>query len=276
MLRVGVLVQNFGALPETGRSTRACVDLARHAEARGFASVWVTDHIVLPLDREAAYPHNDRGTFPYDWHQDIHDPLVLLGALAQGTQHVAIGISVLVIPYRHPLSTAKMLATADQLAAGRLILGAGVGWLRDEFDALGLPDEVFANRGAVTDEYLAIIREAWTTDGAFAHQGRFAQFDPVGVFPKPAQRPHPPIWIGGKGPRALRRAAAIGDGYLAISSDPAQLAAEVAQRGASRVRARRPAAPRGGHPPGGRRDLCRRDVCARHRCSGAGRTAMIS
>ena len=227
MLQVGVLVQNFGAFPETGRSSRACIDLAVHAERAGFDSVWVTDHIVLPYAREARYPHNDSGSFPYAWHQDIHDPIVLLGALAQATERVALGVSVLVIPYRHPLTTAKMLATVDQLSEGRLVLGAGVGWLRDEFAALGLGDDLFAHRGSVTDEYLEVIRAAWTVDGPVSHEGPFVRFGRVGAYPKPARRPHPPIWVGGKGDRALRRAVSLGDGYLAISSGPAQLAHEV-------------------------------------------------
>ena len=228
-LKIGVLVQNFAGFPDTGRSTRACVDLAMHAERVGFDSVWVTDHIVLPRDRVARYPHNDSGTFPYSWEQDIHDPIVLLGALAQATQRVEIGVAVLVIPYRHPLTTAKMLATADQLAEGRLILGAGVGWLKDEFDALGLPDEVFAHRGSVTEDYLRAMREAWTADGVASYEGAFVRFRDVGTFPRPARLPHLPIWVGGKGDRALRRAARLGDGYLAIASDPTRLRSEVSR-----------------------------------------------
>lgn len=229
MLRIGALVQNFGGFPETGRSARACVDLAQHAERAGYASVWVTDHIVLPEVREAQYPHNDSGTFPYTADQDIHEPLALLGALATATERVEIGVAVLVLPYRHPLLVAKMLATIDQLSAGRVVLGAGVGWLRDEFDALGLAPEVFAHRGTVTEEHLDVIRAAWTSPGPFAHQGRFVQFGPVGARPRPHRLPHPPIWIGGKGERALRRTVSHGDGYFAIASDPATLAAEVAR-----------------------------------------------
>ena len=227
-MRVGVLVQNFGGFPDTGRGARACVDLARHAEGAGYDSVWVTDHIVLPANRATPYPHNDSGSFPYAWHQDIHEPLVLLGALATATERVLLGVSVLVIPYRHPLLTAKMLATVEQLSAGRVVLGAGVGWLREEFDALGLDPSIFVHRGAVTDDYLEVMRAAWTADGAVAHDGRFVRFDAVGTYPHPVQRPLP-VWIGGKGPRSLRRTVALGDGYLAISSDPAVLAAEVAE-----------------------------------------------
>lgn len=228
-LRVGALVQNFAGFPETGRSARACVDVAVHAERAGLDSVWVTDHIVLPEVRAARYPHNDRGDFPYRWDHDIHEPLVLMAALARATARVEIGVAVLVIPYRHPLTTAKMLATIDQLAEGRLILGAGVGWLRDEFAALGLPDDVFEHRGSVTDDYLRVMRAAWTAEGSVSYRGRWAAFEAVGARPQPFRKGHLPIWVGGKGDRALRRAARLGDGYLAISSVAALLRREVAR-----------------------------------------------
>ncbi|MEO5841474.1 MAG: LLM class F420-dependent oxidoreductase [Acidimicrobiales bacterium] len=228
-MKIGVLVQNFAGFPETHRSARACIDFAMHAEQAGFDSVWVTDHIVLPRERQALYPHNDSGTFPYSWLQDIHDPLVLIGALAQATERVEIGVAVLVIPYRHPLTTAKMLATADQLAEGRVILGAGVGWLRDEFEALGLSAEVFEHRGSVTEDYLRAMREAWTADGAASYDGPYVRFRDVGTYPRPARSPHIPVWVGGKGDRALRRAVRLGDGYLAISADPMVLRAEVSR-----------------------------------------------
>src|SRR5690348_9122433 len=110
-LKIGALTQNFAGFPETARSANACVDLAVHAEQAGFDSVWVTDHIVLPERRQAPYPHNNSGEFPYTWEQDIFEPLALLAALAQATSRVDIGTAVLVIPYRHPLLLAKMLAT---------------------------------------------------------------------------------------------------------------------------------------------------------------------
>ena len=228
-MKIGVLVHNFAGFPDTGRSTRACVDLAVHAEGLGFDSVWVTDHIVLPRERQAPYPHNSTGTFPYSWDQDIHEPLVLMGALAQATERVEIGVSVLVIPYRHPLTTAKMLATADQLAEGRIILGAGVGWLRDEFEALGLSADHFDRRGAVTMDYLRAMQAAWTAKEAASYSGPFVDFDEIGARPQPARETRLPVWIGGKGERALRRAVELGDGYLAIASDPTSLAAETAR-----------------------------------------------
>jgi probable F420-dependent oxidoreductase len=225
-VQVGVLVRNFGGFPETGRNARACVDVALLAEQAGFDSVWVTDHIVLPASRDARYPHNDSGEFPYQWHEDIYEPLTLMAALAQATTRVALGVAVLVIPYRHPLTTAKMLATIDQLANGRVLLGAGVGWLRDEFDALGLPPETFEHRGSVTEDYLRAMRSAWTGTGPATYEGRFVHYRDQGTFPHPVQSTIP-IWIGGKGDQALRRAARLGDGYLAIASTPSMLANEV-------------------------------------------------
>jgi len=228
-MRVGALVRNFGGYPETGRSSKACIDFAVQVERLGFDSIWVTDHIVLPQSREALYPHNASGQFPYDWRHDIHDPLALLGALAQATTRAQIGTAVLVIPYRHPLTTAKTLATVDQLSGGRLILGAGVGWLRDEFDALGLSEEIFRRRGGVTEEYLAVMRQAWSANETFSHDGAFVRFGPVGARPQPTAPGRPPVWIGGKGDQALKRAVRIGDGYFAISSDAALLADEIAR-----------------------------------------------
>lgn len=225
-MQVGVLVQNFGGFPDTRRGAGACVDLAVQAERLGFASVWVTDHIVIPRTIEAVYPHGPSG-FPYRHDQAIYEPLTLMAALAQATSRVEIGVAVLVMPYRHPLVTAKMLATIDDLAGGRVILGAGVGWMRDEFRALGLPDAIFEHRGSVTEETLRALRAAFESDGPASFTGRYSAFTDVGTLPQPQR--HLPFWIGGKGDQALRRAVRVGDGYLAIGSDPTLLGAEVAR-----------------------------------------------
>ena len=226
-MKTGVLLGNFGGFPETGRGANACIDLARHAERLGFDSVWVTDHIVLPRERQTPYPHNDSGLFPYTWEQEIFEPLTLMAALAVATHRVEIGVSVLVIPYRHPLLTAKMIATADQLSGGRILLGAGVGWLRDEFEALGLGGEPFERRGSVTVDYLRAMKEAWTAEAGASYEGSFTTFHDVGVRPRPTRQPHPPIWVGGQGERALRRSVELGQGYLAISSSPSLLESDV-------------------------------------------------
>jgi probable F420-dependent oxidoreductase len=224
-VQIGALVQNFAGFPESGLGAAACLRVAERAEAVGLDSVWVTDHVVLPVERRARYPHNDTGTFPYTWDQDIHEPVALLGALAAVTTRVQLGTAVLVIPYRHPLLVAKMLATIDDLAGGRVVLGAGVGWLRDEFEALGLGDDVFTHRGSVTEDFLRAMRIAWTADDGATYDGRWTSFRDVGTAPRP-RRPVP-VWIGGRGEQALRRAARMGDGWFAIGTTPADLAGEV-------------------------------------------------
>ncbi len=225
-MKFGVSVGNIGAFGhESG--VDACLQVARHADALGFDSIWVHDHVVIPQQIASRDPYNETGDFARAWDDDVYEPLVMMNALAAATEHVRIGVSVLVTPYRHPAVTAKMLATADLMSNGRIILGAGVGWMQDEFDALGLPGDVFAHRGSVTSEYIRAIKEMWTNTGPSHFAGRWVSFDDVGTFPKPLQKPHPPIVIGGKGEPAMRRAVRLGNGFHTVAADPDALAAEV-------------------------------------------------
>jgi probable F420-dependent oxidoreductase len=192
--------------------------IAEKADALRYASVFVTDHVVLPVSAaRSVYPYAATGQFPGGARQDYLDPLAMLGVLARATTRVRLGTSVLVIPYRPPLVVAKTLATLDVLSRGRLILGAGTGWLREEFEAVGAPP--FEERGAVTDEYLRVMRLAWTTDPTTFH-GRYCRIDPVHALPKPAQAGGIPLWIGGHTKAALRRAATLGDGWHPIGLRP--------------------------------------------------------
>lgn len=192
--------------------------IAAKAEALRFASIFVTDHVVLPVSTaRSVYPYSASGQFPGGGRQDYLEPLVMLGYLAHATRRVRLGTSVLVVPYRHPLTVAKMLATVDQLARGRVILGAGTGWLREEFEALGAPP--FEERGRVTDEYLTLMRLGWTTDPV-SFEGRYCRVRDVHVLPKPVQRAGIPIWIGGHTEAALRRAGTLGDGWHPIGLRP--------------------------------------------------------
>jgi probable F420-dependent oxidoreductase len=190
-------------------------------EALGGDSVWVGDHVVIPFGFRTGYP------YAAAWY-DPHDPpayweaFSVLAYLAARTTCLRIGTSVLVLPYRHPLLTAKMLATADVLSGGRLMFGAGVGWFEDEFLALGL--STFGERGAVADEQLEIIRRCWTENRP-SFDGVHYRFGELSVLPKPVQRPHPPILIGGTGRAALRRAARYGDFWHATSMLPDEVAA---------------------------------------------------
>jgi probable F420-dependent oxidoreductase len=192
--------------------------LATKADALGYASIFVTDHVVLPASMaRSVYPYSATGQLPGGAAQDYLDPLAMLGSLARVTRHARLGTSVLVLPYRHPLVTAKILATIDQLSGGRLILGAGVGWLREEFEAVGAPP--FEERGAVTDEYLRFMRATWTTDPV-SFAGRYVSVRDVHALPKPAQSGGIPVWIGGHTDAAVRRAATLGDGWHPIALRP--------------------------------------------------------
>ena len=224
-MKFGVGARNAGDW--SGRGVHACVDLARRADELGYDSIWLSDHVVLPRRPRTPYPYAPGGRFPFAWDAPVYEPLVMLNALAAATRRAKLGIGVLVMPLRHPALTAKMLAAADLLSGGRVVLGVGVGWLRDEFEALGLPEERFERRGAVTDEYVEAVKEMWTNTGPSRYRGRFVEFGDVGAFPKPAQKPHPPIVVGGRGPHALRRASRLGNGFYGLMSTPEQLAREV-------------------------------------------------
>lgn len=198
-------------LPQYGRaaSPEAIRAVAQRAEQLGFADVWVSDHIVQPAAQ--GYPS------PY-----LFDPLLTLGWAAAATERVGLGTSVLVVPQYQPLHLANSLASLDRLSGGRLTIAAGVGWSEAEFDAL---DQDFTNRGARMDEAIDIMRLVWSQDPATFHGAHYS-FDDIKVLPKPA---HPiPIWIGGGGPAARRRAVTRGDGYHAISTSPEDLAPVVA------------------------------------------------
>src|SRR5437867_10531419 len=211
----------FGvSLPSRGPLARPDIVLkiAAKAEALRYASVFVSDHIVLPTSSaRSVYPYSPTGQLPGGANQDYLEPLSLLAQLAQATTKVRLGTSVLVVPYRNPVTTAKTLATIDVLSRGRVILGAGVGWLREEFEAVAAPP--FEERGRVTDEYIALMRVTWTKDPV-SFEGRFYRVKDVHALPKPAQRAGIPVWIGGHTDGAVRRAATVGDGWHPIALRP--------------------------------------------------------
>ena len=181
--------------------------VAERAEALGFDGVWVSDHIVIPgseLDRFARGFGDPTGIGRL-----IYEPLTALGFAAACTSRIRLGTTVLVVPYRNPLVTAKMLSTLDVLSGGRITAGVAVGWMEEEFKALGVP---FKERGAISDEYLAAIKALWTQDQPAFH-GRYARFENIAFEPKPAQKPHIPLWIGGNSRSAIRRAVALGDAW---------------------------------------------------------------
>jgi probable F420-dependent oxidoreductase len=210
----------FGlALPGRGPLARpdALVKLAEKADALRYSSVFVTDHVVIPTTYDSQYPYAPSGKPAGDWSQGYLEPLALMSFLAGATSRVRLGTSVLVVPYRNPVVTAKMLATLDVMSGGRVILGAGVGWLREEFEALHSPP--FGERGRVTDEYLRLMKECWTREPV-DWRGTYYRMAPVSALPKPIQEGGIPIWTGGHTDAALRRAGELADGWHPIGHRP--------------------------------------------------------
>jgi probable F420-dependent oxidoreductase len=191
-------------------SGAALASFAQRAEALGYHSGWVSDHIAWPADIASKYPYTPDGSFPAPQDMPWLDPIGTLFFVAGCTERLRLGTTVLILPYRPPVQTAKALASLDVVSAGRLILGVGVGWMQEEADVLGMP---FDHRGQRSDEQLEIFR-ALFTDAHPSHQGRFYEFPPVGFEPKPVQTPLP-IWVGGNTEAAYRRVARYGAAFHA-------------------------------------------------------------
>ncbi|HEY7037989.1 MAG TPA: TIGR03619 family F420-dependent LLM class oxidoreductase [Methylomirabilota bacterium] len=205
-------------LPTRGATARpeALEAMVTRGEALGFHSVVIADHVVFPVAIRSRYPYTVSGAFPGEG--DALEQLSLMAFVAGKTRTLRLVSSVMILPHRNPVVTAKMLATIDVLSGGRVTVGVGVGWLREEFQALAAPD--FDRRGAVSDEYLRIFKTLWTEDPASFH-GEFYRFDRIHCLPHPVQKPHPPIWIGGHSKPALRRVARLGDGWHPVGANPA-------------------------------------------------------
>jgi probable F420-dependent oxidoreductase len=204
----------FGChLPVYGPATRRdiVVGFAQRMETLGFDSLWVSDHVIVPYTIRSRYPYSPTGDFPLPATTDFLEPLTVMALVAGATERIRLGTTVLVLPHRHPVLLAKMLATLDRLAPGRVILGAGVGWMKEEIELLGVP---YARRGAWSDEAIRVIRACWAPAERTSFRGEFFAFDDVGAFPKPAAGAIP-IWIGGHTTPALRRVAQLGDGWHA-------------------------------------------------------------
>ena len=195
--------------------------IARQGDRLGFFCMVMPDHVVQPRTVESQYPYSVTGDI-----QQAHltasderlEQITTLAYLAGITDHIKLVTSVMIIPYRNPILTAKMLSTLDMLSKGRLILGAGVGWMEEEFELLDT--EPFAERGAVTNEYLRAFIELWTNDNP-TFEGKYVNFSNITFLPKPVQKPYPPIWIGGQSKPAIRRAAQIGNAWHPVGAIPA-------------------------------------------------------
>ena len=209
----------FG-LPTRGPVARpdAIAAILTRAEALGLDYVSVSDHIVIPENIKPLYPYSDAGEPPFPADGECLEQLTLMAHVAAITDRIRILSSVMVVPHRNPVHTAKTIATIDVLSGGRVTIGCGAGWMEEEFLAIGT--EPFSERGRVTDEYLRIFKELWTSD-APRFAGQYNSFDSLKFEPKPVQKPHPPLWIGGESPAAKRRAVALGDGWFPIGANPA-------------------------------------------------------
>jgi probable F420-dependent oxidoreductase len=190
---------------------------AEKAEALGYDTVWFSDHIIIPTEVKSFYPYHPSGQMPFNPSEPYWEPLTAMSYIAGRTSRVRLGTSVLILPYRNPVVTAKMLATLDVLSNGRVTLGAGVGWMEEEFKAMGL--ETYRRRGAYSDECIRIFRELWTKDNP-SFNGEFHQFSNVRSEPKPVQPGGIPIWVGGHTPAAIRRAGRLADGWQPLVQRP--------------------------------------------------------
>jgi probable F420-dependent oxidoreductase len=208
---IGCHLPNQGPLA----NGEALSSFAREADRRGVASLWISDHVVFPRTATGSYPG---GRFPHPPDKPYLEPVVALAAAAVCTTRARLGASVFILGHRHPVVMAKMLTSIDALSQGRLICGVGVGWWKEELEILGAP---FRQRGRQADEILRIFKTLWSDDNP-VFEGEFFRFRDIGFAPKPVQKPHPPIWVGGDSPGAFRRVVTLGDGWHATSKTPAQ------------------------------------------------------
>jgi len=213
---------HFGiAFANTGPFTRpdAAADFARAAEDAGFESLWTVEHVVVPSGYASTYPYDPSGKMPGGEESPIPDPLIWLSYLAAVTSRIKLATGVLILPQRNPVVLSKELATLDRMSSGRMLLGIGVGWLEEEFDAIGVP---FSERGRRTDDAVAVMRALWTGEKA-SHRSEFTQFTDCYMRPRPTQ-PMIPVHVGGHTDVAARRAGRLGDGFFPGKGDHAELA----------------------------------------------------
>ena len=211
-MQFGCSAPTSGALTDPDSIAR----IATEAEMLGFDYVTASDHIMIPTDISSRYPYTESGEFPSGALVDRHEQLTTVAWIAAKTSKLRIVTSVMVVPHRPAVLTAKILATIDVLSKGRLTLGIGAGWMKEEFEAVGTPP--FEERGAVTDEYMMACKTLWEQDNP-NFSGKYTRFSNIVFQPKPVQKPIP-IWIGGESGPALRRTAKYGDAWYPIGTNP--------------------------------------------------------
>ncbi len=209
-------------LPVSGPMATAATmaDVARLGEALGFEYLTLTDHIALPDTSTPGYPYSETGEFysPEPGHRV--EQLTATAWIAAKTEKIRLVLAVMVVPHRPAVVTSKMLTTIDVLSGGRLVVGIGAGWLKPEIDSVATTP--FAERGAVTDEYIDAFKAIWTQERPVFH-GKYTNLEGLLVDPKPVQKPHPPIWVGGESGPSMRRAARVGDAWYPIGTNKAHM-----------------------------------------------------
>jgi len=196
---------------------------AESAEAAGFASIWVGEHVVFLDEYTSKYPYAEDGRIGLPAESGMLELFTTLTFLAAATTRIRVGTAVCLVPQRNPVYTAKSVATADWLSGGRIDFGVGIGWLREEFAVLDMP---FEDRAAVNAEYLAVMKACWH-DEVSSYEGAHYTLPPCRMYPKPVQQPNPPIYLGGETDAALRRVATLGDGWHGFNHLPDSAAASV-------------------------------------------------
>ena len=225
-MKFGVAFANVGPMAHP----EGAVALAQAAEAGGIESLWTVEHTIVPAGYQSTYPYSPTGRMPGPEDSDIPDPLIWLTYVAASTTTIRLGTGILILPQRNPIVLAKEVATLDRLSGGRVELGIGVGWLEEEFDAIGIP---IADRGARADDYVAALRALWTQDEA-THHGSHSSFDKAISRPRPTQG-SVPIVVGGHSKAAARRAGRLGDGFFPGRGSLEELAALIEVMRASAV-----------------------------------------
>jgi probable F420-dependent oxidoreductase len=210
-MQIGFNLPNSGPLSKVAEMTRLAVE----GEAMGFDYLTLTDHVVLPDTRVPGYPYSEDGAFYEEAPLERHEQLMGMAWIAAKTARIRLVAAVLVVPHRPAVLAAKMLATLDVLSGGRLVVGIGAGWLKSEFDAVVTTP--FADRGKVTDEYIDAFRVLWS-EARPKFAGQYVKFDGIVLEPKPVQQPVP-IWVGGEGLNAIRRAARVAEAWYPIGSN---------------------------------------------------------
>lgn len=220
---------DFGVhLPQLGRSAnrKNLIEWSEEVDRLGMHSAWVSDHVAWPTEIESSYPYTEDGSFPGGFDMPWLDPLGTLMFVAARTERVKLGTTVLILGYRPPVLTAKWMSSLDVLSEGRAILGVGVGWMREEFEVLGMP---YDHRGARADEQLEVFERLFADDLP-TYDGTYYQFPEIGFSPKPPDRKIP-IWVGGSSDAAFRRTARFGDGFHAAFEPVERVADEWASIG---------------------------------------------